>query len=262
MKLVAFGESFTVGQNSEYKSHLNREEILDKEYFQFSYVNHIYDEMKDIFTEVHNAAGRGWNNDKIWFKIRGYFQKNNPLNTFAIIGWTAPIRYSFYYDIEAQDYERLSTNQRIIVTESIKTGILNYVSSVFNYETIILAAHFYLKSLGVKHMMIQSFHDHKEYFYDYSKGTHPIIPFNQDLIFWPNWCEKNNTLFDIARLEYCNIGAPKLGKSNHDEGEFTQYLHLDTLSSCLHPSPKGYKLIANTLIPYVKKILIDEYWYI
>ena len=103
--------------------------------------------------------------------------------------------------------------------------------------------------------MVQAFHDHKHYFGD---KVFPIISFNSKIDFWPNWDKRNNTLFDIVRKEYCNSEAQSMGEGNHDKEGFKRYTYLDTISSCCHPSPKGYKLIGETLSPYIRKILKND----
>ena len=122
MKLLAFGESFTVGQNSEYcnEKYGGLEPPDQEEYHQFSYITHIFNENKDIFNNSHIIAGCGWDNTKIWFEIRNYFQNYTDKDVFVVIGWTSPTRNRFYYEPENSNYTVFTPKQRILMNEFLE----------------------------------------------------------------------------------------------------------------------------------------------
>ena len=75
------------------------------------------------------------------------------------------------------------------------------------------------------------------------------------------WGKPNNTLYDICSNNW--LKEPDLDLEKVDQIKFLDQQKVlldsdkfDTLEKCGHPSRLGHKLIADTLIPYVKKVLI------
>lgn len=252
MKLIAFGDSFTAGDNVEYDIAFNsgKRPKDDSEYYQFSYASRLYENMNNIFDSLDIIAVGGWGNQCIWNELYKYFRNNKDKSFFVIVNWTTPFRNGYCYKKEYDSYGGLTFEQQRIKGNNIFYGLESEEDFIYTYETTILAAHYYLRTKNIKHIMINSFFNHRN-----NSNYKFIIDDSFSMDFWPNWYVKNNTLFDIARQAYCDDTQEPLQSYEHTSFDFTQYTNLDTISSCLHPSPTGHKLIAKTLEPYILKIL-------
>ena len=90
MKLLANGCSMTHGQELVTDGY-------DPANTQLCYAKKIFDEY-EIFEEYVNIALPGISNAHIVESTIDYLITNDPGNTFVLIGWTSPIRYSFTHN--------------------------------------------------------------------------------------------------------------------------------------------------------------------
>lgn len=249
MKLVGFGESFTLGEHY-YPD--GSKPVDDRDYHKFSYIKHIQHNLNGIFSDYEIIASRGWSNLCIWNAVYKYLRtipESDYKNLFFFICWTDPCRVYYYYDNDKDSYIGLSGEKAKIHESMWKHNLLDIQDLIYQYETQIMATHCFLTLKGIKHIMINGFSNH----FAYSKYN--IIKKTDNLPFWINWNKSNNTIFDIVRYAYLSEEIPELSQNDHNSFDFNLYKDLGTVSKCLHPSRYGYELIGKKLTQYVKNII-------
>ena len=226
MRIIAFGDSFTMGLITE----------PERYSIQQSHENSFINRLKHLLPvdKCINLADPGASNLQILFNLRKWLLNNSYEDTFVFIGWTTFTRESVWDEEQA----RYITNTKNRTTDIRQT--------THDTECAILSACSMLERLNIKYCMIQAFEDHTRLEKDF------LINKNIEIPGWINWKNNNNTLWDICLERYLE---PKKYSDALEYFKRRKVKNTKYLADCLHPSPEGHQLIANTLAPYIKEIL-------
>jgi len=220
MRIVAFGDSFTNGLIKLPKRYTQEES------HQNSFVNKMFQSSK-IFTDYSNLADNGCGNRQIASKIyKCLLEKKISKNDFVFIGWSSLTRTALWDN----EYYKTPDN-----------NVVDYKQLIYDTESSILSTHMILKLQGIRHCMIQAFHD-----YSSQTDIKYLLEKNINFPCWINFQKNNNTLMDICMLRYLSEAKFKDIKNHHKE-KYVQ--HTKYLAECYHPNDAGHRLIAETLRP-------------
>lgn len=224
MKIIAFGDSFTMGLITEPKR------LTDIEANENSFVNRL---TKILPVEGYkNYAEPGASNLQIAYNFKNWLLKNRSTNDFVFIGWTTYTRDTAWNNKKLK-YETVNKNKNAVQKISFDTEMA--ISSTIQL----------LNQFNIKYSMIQAFQDHT------LSQKNFLLSKTEELPNWINWNKNNNTIWDICKEQY-------LDDKQYDENK--NYFKLRSaktkyLAPCLHPSFEGHQLIAETLAPYIKEQL-------
>ncbi len=244
MKLLANGCSMTHGQELVTNGY-------DPANTEKCYAKKIFDEFDDTFEHYHNIALPGVSNAHIVESTLDFLLTNDPGNTFVLIGWTSPIRYTFThndhyirFNIHQPPHKgdciagphiadfhkqfRIHMNDQHDITRHFFHQV-NYLASWLSYAGVPYAMSFFFEEPG----------------YSQSKRR----------LFVPHWPEKSNEKLDFGTPD------PKyLYKYNILPGAHWNYLNQQSSKikdnlwcSSKHPNELGHELIADRLIPLIDK---------
>jgi len=237
MKIVGFGDSFTEGVWNE-QAHPD-----------LCYIANFCNRPDSQFTCWENHARGGYSNTQIAFAVYKYLVDNkHKLNdTFVMIGWTTFSRYSppiiDRYDDrnQFQPYDVYGQGRNFNQYPR-STDLLIHETDIRILGTIAL-----LEKYQVPFAMIQAFDDHSTH--DFS-AVHNM----------PNWINGNkpcNTLMHIIAEKYLDDQFCKLApNTQHFSPDWINKIQPSQyITECWHPSRTGHQLIADTLYPYLEKII-------
>ena len=218
MKLAVFGDSFVEGQIKL------PEENKEEERKEISFVNQMQI-ASDIFTSSDNYGRRGASNEYIAHQVYTYLKNNDHNNTFILVVWSGPSRSS-YYDIVNEEY---------ILEANLTNNKYTHYDVTFRNEMLMLGIQETLKNLKIPFAFSSSF------------TPYNLFPFINKIEFLNK--TTNHSLFDIISLCYNKNDSNKNLMFDHNVAKtFNNYI-----TPCMHPTPLGHKLIAETL---VKELLL------
>ena len=246
MKLLANGCSMTHGQELVTDGY-------DPANTEKCYAKKIFDEFDDVFEHYINIALPGVSNQHIVESTLDYLITHDPGNTFVIIGWTSPIRYTFTHN---DHYIRFNIHQPPHQGEVQAGPEITEFHKQFRWhmnDAHDLARHFFhqvnylaswLTYAGVPYAMSFFF---EEPGYTQSKRK----------LFVPHWSPKSN-----EKLEYGTPDPKYLYKYNILPGAHWHYLNQQSRiveenlwCSNRHPNELGHELIADRIVPLVDKAI-------
>ena len=247
MKLLANGCSMAHGQELVTDGY-------DPANTHKSYAKKIFDE-EDMFEEYVNIALPGISNAHIVESTLDYLITQDASNTFVLIGWTSPIRFSFTHN---NHYIRFNIHQPPSKGEYIAgTQITEFHNQFVHHmnDAHDLARHFFhqvnylaswLEYAGVPYAM--------SYFFE-----EPGFSQSRRRLVIPHWPQKANEPLMNA------FGTPDpkyLHKYNIMPGAHWHWLNQkysqdkeDLWCSNRHPNELGHEYIAERMMPYVNKAL-------
>ena len=247
MKLLANGCSMTHGQELVTDGY-------DPANTQICYAKKVFDEY-EIFEEYVNIALPGISNAHIVESTIDYLITNDPGNTFVLIGWTSPIRYSFTHNDHYIRFnihnppskgEYMSGTQ---ITEFHKQFIHHMndphdLARIFFHQVNYLAT--WLSYAGVPYAM--------SYFFE-----EPGFSQSKRRLLTPHWPKKAN-----EKLDFGNPDPEYLYKHNilrHAHWHWLSQKHRETgedlWCSNRHPNELGHDYIAERMFPLVTKQMMN-----
>jgi hypothetical protein len=237
MKLISFGDSFTMG----FATGLTHEQSK-----QISFINQL--QHYTDFTSFENLAVPGSSNSQIAYAVYNWAKTHDTKDCFVFVGWTTFIRnsnwvndeYKRSYSPDKFSFFRRTKIENFYLPDSIQRQI-------FDTERDILATANLLEQLGIPYCMMQSFDDH-------TLIKECVINKSIPLPNWINWSEKNNTLIDICCGRYLtNVAHQDYGKNHKQFDVGNQFL-----TPCKHPNEQGHQLIAQTIYPFLNSKIFDK----
>lgn len=227
MKLLVSGDSFTKGLIKV--PNRNTEEEQNK-------INWGTQLGKLLNSEVINLSHWGSGTDYITYSILNYLKNTEDRDFFVIAS---------YSGLERQ-WGGPPTAKYIYQGPHYRTE--NYKELFFKNEMMIRGFHQFLKEENIPHFFTNAFCDLK---YANENLTDDCFNLGNSEIkdYWLNWEYDSNTLYNIILGNYLEPN-PIYMHSTQSEKDFhrgTKYI-----AGCLHPNEEGHKLIAKTLLPYVK----------
>ena len=247
MKLLANGCSMTHGQELVTDGY-------DPANTELCYAKKVFDEY-EIFEEYVNVALPGISNAHIVESTIDYLITNDPGNTFVLIGWTSPIRYSFTHNDHYIRFnihnppskgEYMSGTQ---ITEFHKQFIHHMndphdLARIFFHQVNYLAT--WLSYAGVPYAM--------SYFFE-----EPGFSQSKRRLLTPHWPKKAN-----EKLDFGNPDPEYLYKHNiqsHAHRHWVSQKHRETgenlWCSNRHPNELGHEYIAERMFPLVTKQMMN-----
>lgn len=228
MKLLVSGDSFTKGLIKVPTR--NTEEEQNK-------INWGTQLGKLLNSEVVNVSHWGSGTDYISYSIRNYLRNTNDRNFFVIAAFSMLER-----QWGTQFKSTYMWNPPHRKTDNIE-------ELMYKNEMMIRGLHQYLTELNIPHFFINSFCDFKYTHTQDTKMASFSLGNNEIKKYWLNWEYDSNTLYNIISGNYLQPN-PIYMHSTQSETDFhngTKYI-----AGCMHPSEEGHKLIAKTLLPYIK----------
>ena len=247
MKLLANGCSMTHGQELVTDGY-------DPANTELCYAKKVFDEY-EIFEEYVNVALPGISNAHIVESTIDYLITNDPGNTFVLIGWTSPIRYSFTHN---DHYIRFNIHNPPSKGEYMSgTQITEFHKQFIHHmnDPHDLARHFFhqvnylatwLSYAGVPYAM--------SYFFE-----EPGYSQTKRRLMIPHWPQKAN-----EKLHFGNPNPEYLYKYNilrHAHWHWLNEKHKETgedlWCSNRHPNELGHEYIAERMFPLVAKQIMN-----
>lgn len=233
MKIVGFGDSFTVGIMGHH---------------QRSYIANLCQLPESPFTSYENYAFGGSSNWAIAYQVYRYVAENQYSldNTFLFIAWSSFSRYS----ILNKRFTDWSTDyQQAYQIPDRRTEEPPSSSKLLIYETDvrILGISNLLKQHHISHAMVQAFDDH----------TTEEFSMIQQVPNWINQGRLANTLMHIIAERYLDPGFDSVepGINHNEPGWINRLTPNQYIDDTYHPTDAGNWLIAKTLYPYLQQIL-------
>ena len=249
MKLLANGCSMTHGQELVTDGY-------DPANTQLCYAKKIFDE-EEIFEEYVNIAMPGISNAHIVDSTIDYLITNDPGNTFVVIGWTSPIRYSFTHNdhyIRFNIHNPPSKGEYIAgkqITEFHNQFVQHMndphdLARIFFHQVNYLAS--WLSYAGVPYAM--------SYFFE-----EPGFSQSKRRVFTPHWPQRSNEpmmhVFGTPNPEYLY----KYNILRHAHWHWLSQKHIETgedlWCSNRHPNELGHEYIAERMLPLVTKQMMN-----
>ena len=249
MKLLANGCSMTHGQELVTDGY-------DPANTQLCYAKKIFDE-EEIFEEYVNIAMPGISNAHIVASTIDYLITNDPGNTFVLIGWTSPIRYSFTHNdhyIRFNIHNPPSKGEYIAgkqITEFHNQFVQHMndphdLARIFFHQVNYLAS--WLSYAGVPYAM--------SYFFE-----EPGFSQSKRRVFTPHWPQRSNEpmmhVFGTPNPEYLY----KYNILRHAHWHWLSQKHKETgedlWCSNRHPNELGHEYIAERMLPLVTKQMMN-----
>ena len=249
MKLLANGCSMTHGQELVTDGY-------DPANTQLCYAKKIFDE-EEIFEEYVNIAMPGISNSHIVASTIDYLITNDPGNTFVLIGWTSPIRYSFTHNdhyIRFNIHNPPSKGEYIAgkqITEFHNQFVQHMndphdLARIFFHQVNYLAS--WLSYAGVPYAM--------SYFFE-----EPGFSQSKRRVFTPHWPQRSNEpmmhVFGTPNPEYLY----KYNILRHAHWHWLSQKHKETgedlWCSNRHPNELGHEYIAERMLPLVTKQMMN-----
>lgn len=224
MKLVAFGDSFVEGLIKQ------PQENSVKERDAICFTRRLV-ETSELFDSYTNYGTRGTGNESIFYNVYKHASHHNNDDDFYLICLSGLERIGIYNkDLDCY-------------------GIANYNINIpfepfFQTQMLMTGVHYYLKNKNIPHLFTSSF---TPFYMFYNKHT-----ISEEYIIGD--IDKSNSLFDII--------AHRFNKNTVHFGDYrTSHVDFNVpkskyIAHCLHPSMKGHKLIATTLLPYIEDHLL------
>jgi len=184
-----------------------------------TFTYHIANSLK---LENYNFGKNGASNSSIK-DIFDTAKYNFSKNDLILIVWTTPHR-----DESFEMYNKYFKFKSII--------------PLFKFPTLIQEVVDYLDKEKFNYKMTQCFNP--IFGYDY-KLMKKVDGFN-----FIEWGKPNNTLIDIISYNWLKENQDNIFMN--DKIEFSMGIEDNFVQNCKHPSPKGHKLIAKTLLPYLE----------
>ena len=224
MKLLAFGDSFVEGLIKEPREN----SVKQRDAICFT---RRLAETSELFDSYANYGTRGSGNESIFYNAYKHSSYYDNDNSFYLICLSGLERVGFY-DKNLDSYS--------IPNRSVNVPFEPF----FQTQMLMTGLHYYLKNKNIPHLFTSSF---TPFYMFYNKDTIPEEYIIGDV-------DKSNSLFDII--------ADRFNKDTDYFGNY-QTSHVDFkvpkskyIAQCLHPSTKGHKLIATTLLPYIEDHLL------
>ncbi len=249
MKLLANGCSMTHGQELVTDGY-------DPANTQLCYAKKIFDE-EEIFEEYVNIAMPGISNAHIVESTIDYLITNDPGNTFVVIGWTSPIRYSFTHNdhyIRFNIHNPPSKGEYTAgkqITEFHNQFVQHMndphdLARIFFHQVNYLAS--WLSYAGVPYAM--------SYFFE-----EPGFSQSKRRVFTPHWPQRSNEpmmhVFGTPNPEYLY----KYNILRHAHWHWLSQKHIETgedlWCSNRHPNELGHEYIAERMLPLVTKQMMN-----
>jgi len=249
MKLLANGCSMTHGQELVTDGY-------DPANTQLCYAKKIFDE-EEIFEQYVNIAMPGISNAHIVESTIDYLITNDPGNTFVVIGWTSPIRYSFTHNdhyIRFNIHNPPSKGEYIAgkqITEFHNQFVQHMndphdLARIFFHQVNYLAS--WLSYAGVPYAM--------SYFFE-----EPGFSQSKRRVFTPHWPQRSNEpmmhVFGTPNPEYLY----KYNILRHAHWHWLSQKHIETgedlWCSNRHPNELGHEYIAERMFPLVTKQMMN-----
>ena len=223
---------------------------------QLCYAKKIFDE-EEIFEEYVNIAMPGISNAHIVESTIDYLITNDPGNTFVVIGWTSPIRYSFTHNdhyIRFNIHNPPSKGEYIAgkqITEFHNQFVQHMndphdLARIFFHQVNYLAS--WLSYAGVPYAM--------SYFFE-----EPGFSQSKRRVFTPHWPQRSNEpmmhVFGTPNPEYLY----KYNILRHAHWHWLSQKHIETgedlWCSNRHPNELGHEYIAERMLPLVTKQMMN-----
>ena len=225
MKLVSFGDSFVEGLiKKPIENSIEERKIIN-------FVSQLLN-LDNPFSTVENFGARGSSNASIAHRVWKRAQEDTR-DCFFLICWSSPYRYG-HYDKHVDNYRTLDLRKEII----------NEKDQQFETDSFIFFIKSLLESYNIPYAQTNSFAT--------LENRLPVQHYiNANYI-----CadQKRHTLFDIIANRFnsnLDLTANDF-ESNHDMFDVPAS---DLIALCKHPTDQGHKKIAETLSPFLKKII-------